>query len=179
MTHLTSVQVLAIALQCSSVDPNLIVHIAQRESGLDPAIVHTNRNGTRDFGLMQINETNFSLSRLTARTAFDPCQSVRAAGDLITILPRYSTGSPTPGMANHYARPVIADMDSVRGSSAPDDQVQRHRMFRGANSPASASCGDNAPCPQLMRFVKQRAICPVSARLCITCRLPRPPPVAC
>jgi Transglycosylase SLT domain len=90
MTHLTSAQVLAIALQCSSVDPDLIVSIAQRESGLDPAIVRTNRNSTRDFGLMKINGTDFSLLGLTGRTVFDLCRSVRAASDLIAILSRYN-----------------------------------------------------------------------------------------
>jgi hypothetical protein len=33
MTHLTSAQVLAIALQCSSVDPDLIVSIAHARAG--------------------------------------------------------------------------------------------------------------------------------------------------
>ena len=80
MTLLTPAQVLAIAMQCSSVDPNLLVSIAQRESGLDPAIVHTNTNGTRDFGLMQMNEANFGLLGLTAQTALDPCQSVTGSG---------------------------------------------------------------------------------------------------
>jgi hypothetical protein len=70
---------------------------------------------------MKINETDFSLLGLTGRTVFDLCRSVRAASDLIAILSRYNTGSPTPRMANHYARPVIADMDSVRGSSAAAD----------------------------------------------------------
>jgi hypothetical protein len=116
---LTPAQVLAIAIQCSSVDPHLILGIAQRESGLDPATVRINQNGTRDFGLMQINETNFGMLRLTARTALDPCQSIRAGSDLITILSRYNTGSPTVGVTNRYASHVIATMDSVRGASVP------------------------------------------------------------
>jgi soluble lytic murein transglycosylase-like protein len=110
----TSAQVLALALQCSSVDPHLILAIAQQESGLNPAIVHMNRNGTRDFGLMQVNETNFPLLRLTPATALDPCQSIRAAGDLIAILSRYNSGSPTRSV--NYATQVVA---RLKGGDPP------------------------------------------------------------
>jgi type IV secretion system protein VirB1 len=137
---LTSQAALALALHCApGIDPHILVAIGQRESGLDPLTIHDNTTGQSlhgegvmvaaarliaaghsvDLGLMQINEANFGLLRLTARTAFDPCQSVRAAGDLIAILSRYNTGSPTAGVANRYALRVIANLDSVRGSSTP------------------------------------------------------------
>jgi hypothetical protein len=93
-------------MQCTNPDySHLIVSIAQQESGLNPAIVRQNRNGTRDFGLMQVNESNFGLLHLTPATALDPCQSIRAAGDLITILSRYNSGSPTRSVG--YATQVV------------------------------------------------------------------------
>ena len=51
MTTLTLAAAMAIAVQC--VGPTLapiVVGIAQRESGLDPAAVHRNPNGTRELG---------------------------------------------------------------------------------------------------------------------------------
>jgi soluble lytic murein transglycosylase-like protein len=110
---MTPAQVLALALQCSSVDPHLVLSIATQESGLQPEIVHVNRNGTRDFGLMQINETNFPLLHLTPASALDPCQSIRAAGDLIAILSRYNSGSPTRSIG--YATQVVARLDAAKG----------------------------------------------------------------
>ena len=118
---MTAAQVLALAIQCSTVDPNLVLSIAQQESGLRPEVVHLNKNGTRDFGLMGINETNFPLLHLTAETALDPCQSIRAASDLIAILSRYNSGSPTRSV--NYATQVVARIDASRGLQAPPEKL--------------------------------------------------------
>ena len=161
---LTLQAALALVLQCApAIDPYMLVAIGQRESGLDPLTIHDNTTGQSlhgegvmvaaaqriaaghsvDLGLMQINEANFSLLGLTAQTALDPCQSVRAAGDLIALLSRYNTGSPTAGVANRYAPRVIATMDAVRGRPVPPAlpaaQHPGTRHFTLANQLASFS----------------------------------------
>ena len=136
MTVLTVQAVLALALQCApSVDPHMIVAMAQRESGLDPAVIHENKNGTRDWGLMQINETNFSLLHLSPSTALDACQSIRAAGDLIAILSRYNTGDPRRGIANGYAIRVMDTLDASRSVLASPDRNDQSEQSACARSP--------------------------------------------
>jgi soluble lytic murein transglycosylase-like protein len=93
------------------VAPSTIVGIAQHESGLDPARVHLNTDGTRDRGLMQINERNDAWLGLT--DPFNPCQSIRAAADLLASFSRYNSGSPTRSLP--YALAVSARVDAVRG----------------------------------------------------------------
>jgi type IV secretion system protein VirB1 len=111
---LTAAAVLALATSCQSiVSPITIQQIAYRESGFDPAAVHLNRDGSRDLGLMQINERNIAF--LSLQNPFDPCQSIRAAADLLASFSRYNTGSPTRGITNGYAMAVQA----VRVGVAP------------------------------------------------------------
>lgn len=71
------------------VDPNLLHAIALKESRESPtAIGAVNTNGTRDYGLMQINDTNFARYGLTAATALDPARSVDAAAQLVRDIMR-------------------------------------------------------------------------------------------
>lgn len=105
MTILTPAAVLALAASCQSlVAPMTILQQAQVESGLDAGAVHVNADGSRDLGLMQINDRN--VAWLDLRNPFDPCQSIRAASDLYASFSRYNTGSPTKGIG--YAQKVMA-----------------------------------------------------------------------
>lgn len=66
------------------VSPNVLHAIGWKESALDAsAIGPPNRNGTRDYGLMQINESNFAKLGLDTRTALDAETNVTAAARLI------------------------------------------------------------------------------------------------
>ncbi|NWA29281.1 transglycosylase SLT domain-containing protein [Pseudomonas gingeri] len=62
------------------IDPLLLYAIAQVESGMNPAALNTNRDGSRDIGLMQINSRH--LQRLAAfgidehKLRSEPCTSV-------------------------------------------------------------------------------------------------------
>jgi len=115
MSALTIGAVLVLATTCApGVDPNLLAGIAKHESGLDPAVVHQNANGTRDWGLMQINDANFGWLGLTEKSSLDPCLSVRAAAAVLTGLSRYNTGSATRGFGNGYVRRVTALAQAVR-----------------------------------------------------------------
>lgn len=70
MTALSVQAALAIALKClpPAVAP-IMVGIAQHESGLDPAAVHHNANGTDDVGIVQVNSSNFGWTGLTWQSA--------------------------------------------------------------------------------------------------------------
>ena len=135
MSALTIQAALALSLQCApSVDPNMIVAIGQRESGLDPLTSHDNTTGvvmhgsevasaatqfiaaghSVDLGLMQINSNNLELLGLSIEDAFTACRSVESAAKLLALFSRYNTGSRQRGVANGYAAKVMAQMDGMR-----------------------------------------------------------------
>lgn len=96
MILLTAAAVLTLAGSCqSAVAPVTILKIAQHESGLNPEATHRNRDGSTDYGLMQVNERNFPWLGLTRESALDPCQSIAAAAKLLASFSRYNSGSPT------------------------------------------------------------------------------------
>ena len=137
MTALTIQAALAVALQCApSVDPHMLVGIAQHESGLETEILHDNSTGkvlrgagildaaaqliaaghSVDLGVMQINSRNLGLLGLSLADAFNPCQSVAGAARLIHLYSAYNTGSPTRGIENGYAMKVVASIGRVKGA---------------------------------------------------------------
>lgn len=66
------------------INPDLLHAIAWQESNINPAAISPpNQNRSRDWGMMQINERNFTLLGLSQLTALDAEQSVRAAARLI------------------------------------------------------------------------------------------------
>ncbi|WP_279051152.1 transglycosylase SLT domain-containing protein [Cedecea davisae] len=68
------------AAKKSGVEVRLLKSIAQVESGMDPSVVGKNNNGSRDFGLMQINSTHLAwLGKNGISESMlvkDPCVSV-------------------------------------------------------------------------------------------------------
>jgi type IV secretion system protein VirB1 len=126
---LTEAAVVSLAIACAAgLDPAMLTGIAHHESGFDPTLIHTNVDGSRDVGLMQINERNFGWLGLNAQTALDPCQSMRAAAQLLQSYSRYNTGSPTAGFANGYVQRVVSAVADVRNSNG-----------RSASTPESAT----------------------------------------
>jgi soluble lytic murein transglycosylase-like protein len=118
MAALPLATVLVLAASCQSVvAPATIAGIAKHESSLDPAAIHANRDGSIDVGLMQINSRNFAWLSLNAQTALDPCQSIRAAGQLLASFSRYNTGSPSAGLS--YAGSVSAAVAQVKSEASP------------------------------------------------------------
>ena len=69
------------------ITPELLQAIAWKESGFNPrAVSPANANGTRDYGLMQINSANLAHFGLTPETALNPEASVKAAAALLAEL---------------------------------------------------------------------------------------------
>lgn len=125
MTALAEASVLALALSCApGLDPMMITGIARHESGLNPSAVHVNPNGSRDIGLMQINERNFEWLGLTSLSALDPCQSIRAGAQLLQSYSRYNTGSPSEGFGNGYVQRVMSAVARTKEASAAPLQQQ-------------------------------------------------------
>lgn len=58
------------------VDPVLLIAIAKVESNFNPRAVNVNRNGTRDYGIMQINSSWLEKYRIPKEWIFDPCYNI-------------------------------------------------------------------------------------------------------
>jgi len=62
-----------------NIPPNLLFAIALVESGLNPTAVNVNRNGSRDFGFMQINDwwhPRLKKFGILPKHLADPCVSI-------------------------------------------------------------------------------------------------------
>lgn len=141
---------LALALACApTVHPATLEAIARVESSMNPLAINVNgaklerqpRNKLEavawaswliehghsvDLGLMQINSRNLGALGLTAATAFEPCDNLRAAAKHLVddfdraraaqatdahalgiALSRFNTGNPTRGFENGYVGRVL------------------------------------------------------------------------
>jgi type IV secretion system protein VirB1 len=131
-----------------------LLAIAQVESGYDTLAIHDNTTGRTlrpdsqaeaassarqllnaehsvDLGLMQINAKNMTWLGLTIDTAFDPCESIRAAAKHLTQISVYNTGSPTRGFSNGYVGKVLQARATIvepagRPPAAPAPQPAPH-----------------------------------------------------
>jgi hypothetical protein len=125
MSTLTASAALILATVCQPTDgprvaPTSLVQIAMQESSLRTDQVNVNRNGSRDVGLMQINEGNFALLGVTERDLLDQtivrvrghdvprgaCLGIDAARRLMVGLSIYNSGHPTKSLA--YATKVMS-----------------------------------------------------------------------
>jgi len=78
------------------VNPALALAIAQQESSFNPAAVSApNKNGSVDYGLMQINSSNLASLGLTPATALDPDANVQAAMKLLAGYTSQYGGDPS------------------------------------------------------------------------------------
>jgi len=68
-----------------NVNPKLLYAIAIVESGLNPKAVNKNKNGTKDYGMFQINEDNLKRLGFSREIALDPCKSAYIAGYLLKV----------------------------------------------------------------------------------------------
>ena len=89
-------QMITSSAQQYGVDPSLALAIAQQESSFNPnAVSPPNKNGTVDYGLMQINSSNLSSLGLTPSSALDPQQNIDAAMQLLSTYTKQYNGDPS------------------------------------------------------------------------------------
>lgn len=69
-----------------NIDSNLLRAIGRHESGFKANAVNSNTNGTKDYGVMQINQTNFDVLRLDPVSALNPISNIRAAALFLSLL---------------------------------------------------------------------------------------------
>ena len=65
------------------INPDLLYAIAIVESNLNPKAVNINKNGTRDYGIFQINESNLRRLKISKNKAFNPCYSAYIASYIL------------------------------------------------------------------------------------------------
>ncbi|MCS7262213.1 MAG: lytic transglycosylase domain-containing protein [Aquificaceae bacterium] len=58
------------------VDPLLLVSIAKVESNFNPRAVNVNRNGSVDYGIMQINAHWVSRYKIPVEWLYEPCYNI-------------------------------------------------------------------------------------------------------
>lgn len=116
---LTLAAALSIAQLCAShSDPGTILSIAYAESGLRTDATNTNKNRSVDYGVMQINDSNFEWLGITAKTALDPCVSLRAAERV--LIEGYHPTANTPEAQQAALRKAIAAYNCPRcGDNKP------------------------------------------------------------
>jgi type IV secretion system protein VirB1 len=123
------------------IDPRTLRPFAQVESSYDPLAIHDNTSGLNphadteaqaiaiardliarghvvDSGIMQISNRNFEWLGLTVETAFNPCQSIRAAAQHLTEASIYNTGSRTRGFENGYVGKIVNATFNLQPSHA-------------------------------------------------------------
>jgi hypothetical protein len=103
----------------------IMLAYAEHESGLNADIVRHNKNGTDDYGLGQINSSNFGWLGLTPQTVMEPCANILAAAKVFIV--RYN-GNGTDQQKAIYANSVITKIwaEDTRhvASSEPAPPVQ-------------------------------------------------------
>lgn len=97
------------------VDPMLLVSIAKVESNFSPRAVNVNKNGTKDYGIMQINSHWVKKYTIPKEWLFEPCYNIhfgamvlRRCMDQYEDIPRavdcYNKGSKSKGHGEYVDR---------------------------------------------------------------------------
>lgn len=78
------------------VDPILLISIAKVESNFNPKAININRNGTKDYGIMQINSFWLEKYRIPKEWIFEPCYNIHFGA---MVLKRCMENSPNLSFA--------------------------------------------------------------------------------
>lgn len=163
---LTAAAFTAIAAICApGIDVKDLKAVARVESSFNTTAIHDNTSGKSHFpagadeaialarqligaghsidaGLTQTNSANFAWLGLTPETAFDPCESLRAAMAHLQAFSRYNTGNSVKGLRNGYVRRVMAARysdPSAAPSQPPDRALPRKEWANPFLTPAPSS----------------------------------------
>lgn len=107
------------------INPRILRAIAGVESNLAPRAINWNRNGTYDFGVMQINSSwESTLGRAWWNTLGDPCSNIKGGAMILAgCMKKYGYtweaigcyNSRTPDKRDRYARLVFRKLREIPG----------------------------------------------------------------
>lgn len=107
-----------------SINPKILEAIAKVESNFNPRAVNWNKNGTYDFGIMQINSLwGQTLGREWWSTLGDPCTNIKGGAMILSqCMKKYGYtweaigcyNSQTPSIRNKYAMAVYRQLQAIQ-----------------------------------------------------------------
>lgn len=105
------------------INPQILRAIAKVESNYNPRAINWNRNGTYDFGVMQINSSwGYTLGREWWSTLGDPCTNIKAGAMILSAcMEKYGYtweaigcyNSQTPDKRDRYAMTVYKQLQRM------------------------------------------------------------------
>lgn len=113
------------AAKANKLDPNLLRAIGKKESRFRPdAVSAPNQNGSRDYGVMQINDSNFRTLGLTQADSLKPVVNINAAARLLvklkselgdkltpqTLVAAYNAGAPAIKSRGIFNQSYVAEV---------------------------------------------------------------------
>lgn len=136
------------------IHPLILRAIAKVESNFNPQAVNWNRNGTYDFGVMQINSSWASTLGYDqwARLG-DPCENTMTGAKILKgCMEKYGYSweavgcynSRTPDKRDRYARKVFAQLQRLQEMEKQDRQKQK---APATLAPARAATATGSPQP--------------------------------
>lgn len=130
----------------NGVPANIALGIAAHESGFNPGAVNVNVNGTKDWGVMQLNDT--TVKSLGVNNPLDPLQNIEAGVGLIGQYIRQYSGDVAKALWAYASGPgavARGNMNSV--ASGFIDSVTAYdptnEGYSGAGFSITTSAGDN------------------------------------
>ena len=107
-----------------SINPQILKAIAKVESNFNPRAVNWNKNGTYDFGIMQINSSwYYTLGKDWWLTLGDPCSNIKGGARILSgCMKKYGYSweaigcynSQTPSKRDKYAMSVFKQLQSIQ-----------------------------------------------------------------
>lgn len=114
------------------ISPLILRAIAKVESNYNPNAVNKNRNGSYDFGVMQINSIwASSLGKETWNNLGDPCTNIKTGAKILSgCIKKYGYNwqaigcynSQTPGKSERYARLVFKELQHIQKKGEPQPE---------------------------------------------------------
>jgi soluble lytic murein transglycosylase-like protein len=110
------------AARVNHVNPRILRAIAMRESNDNPHAIRKNRNGSRDYGIMQVNSIHLPMLNkmgIHRKDLMNVCKNINVAAMLLrrkmdvhgntwTAVGAYH--SETPGLREQYARMIRTEV---------------------------------------------------------------------
>jgi soluble lytic murein transglycosylase-like protein len=106
------------------INPRILKAIAKAESNFNPRAVNWNKNGTYDFGIMQINSMwGYTLGRDWWNTLGDPCSNIKGGAMILSnCMKKYGYtweaigcyNSQTPSKRDKYAVTIFKKLQEMQ-----------------------------------------------------------------